>query len=212
MGIGMKPEFGEDYIKRERESVIRQLNPHFLFNVLGALRIEAQTDADIAYDRIYDLSKYFRTVFLALEGRENILFREEAASAVSFLNLEKLRFGDAFTVYKDFGTEDFMLPPMSVLPLVDNAVRHGLLKGERKGAITIRSRELPAEYIVQVEDDGVGFDAAWFERMPGCDGPEAGGLRRVRYRVEHMAKGRLDVQSCPETGTVVTIQLPKTER
>ena len=67
MGIGMKPEFGEDYIKRERESVIRQLNPHFLFNVLGALRIEAQTDADIAYDRIYDLSKYFRTVFLALE-------------------------------------------------------------------------------------------------------------------------------------------------
>lgn len=198
----------ESIREQERKEMIRRLNPHFLFNTLGAVRIVVRTDPEQAYDRIYDFSRYLRAVISSFEKQNNIPFQEELDNVSSYLNLEKLRFGDKIAFNMDLQEKDFKIPPMSVLPLVDNAFRHGLLRGGKKGTITIRSRRMPQEYIVQVEDDGTGFETAAYDAEPGKDGWKAGGLSDVRYRVEKMVNGGMDILSYTGVGTVVTLHIP----
>ncbi|MBD5459202.1 MAG: histidine kinase [Lachnospiraceae bacterium] len=198
----------EDIRELEREAVIHRMNPHFLFNTLGAVRIAVRTDPDMAYDRIYDFSRYLRAVIRSLENQENVLFREEAADVLSYINLEKLRFGDKVKVRMELQEKDFLIPPLSVLPLVDNAFRHGLQKGERKGTVTVRSYRMPYEYIVQVEDDGTGFETATYDACTDNDGEVTGGLSNVRYRMEKMVNGDMDILSYTGVGTVVTLHIP----
>lgn len=209
---GRKHDFSEgpEEIKAgERQRIIRRIDPHFIFNTLGAIRIATKTNADLAYNMIYDFSKYLRAVFRSLTDDENILFREEAAYIICYTDLEKIRFGDDITVCMEIKEENFMLPPLSVQPLVENAIRHGLLKGRGKGTVTVRSYQTASEYIVQVEDDGTGFEAAGYNRMPGDDGPQACSLQRVRYRVENMTDGSVEIKSYIGIGTIVTLHIPK---
>ncbi len=203
------PEEAERIKEQERQRIIHQIDPHFVFNTLGAIRIATKTNADLAYDMIYDFSKYLRTVLHTLAHRENIFFKDEAAHVVTYLNLEKMRFGDDIEFRMDIQTEDFMLPPLSLIPLVDNAVRHGLQRGKRKGVVTLRTYQAAAEYIVQVEDDGVGFETAKYNALPADDGAQAGGLQRVRYLMENMADGSMEIKSFTGTGTIVTLHIPK---
>lgn len=198
----------EDIREQEREAMIHRLNPHFIFNTLGAVRIAVRTDPELAYDRIYDFSRYLRAVMWSFESQETVLFRKEADDVLSYINLEKLRFGDKIAFRMDQREKDFMIPPLSVLPLVDNALRHGLQKGERSGTITVRSYRMPHEYIVQVEDDGTGFDAAAYDARPGDGGAKAGGLLNVRYRMKEMVNGGMDILSYSGVGTVVTLHIP----
>lgn len=195
--------------ERERQRIIHQIDPHFVFNTLGAIRIATKTNADLAYDMIYDFSKHLRTVLYTLTHRENVSFKEEAAHVVSFLNLEKMRFGNNVVFQMDIQTEDFMLPPLSLSPLVDNAVRHGLQRGKRKGVITLRAYQRAAEYIVQVEDDGIGFEMAEYNVLSDDDSAQSGGLQRVRCLVENMTGGSMDVNSFVGIGTIVTLHIPK---
>lgn len=198
----------ESIREQERKEMIRRLNPHFLFNTLGAVRIVVRTDPEQAYDRIYDFSRYLRAVISSFEKQDNIPFQEELDNVSSYLNLEKLRFGDKIAFNMDLQEKDFKIPPMSVLPLVDNAFRHGLLRGGKKGTITIRSCRMPQEYIVQVEDDGTGFETAAYDAAPGKDGWKAGGLSDVRYRMKKMVNGGMDILSYTGVGTVVTLHIP----
>lgn len=198
----------EDIREREREAVLRRLNPHFLFNTLGAVRIAVRTDPDLAYDRIYDLSRYLRAVMRSLERWENVPFRDEMNVVLAYVNLEKLRFGDKIAFRMELQEKDFMIPLLSVLPLVDNALRHGLQRGERKGTVTVRSYRVLHEHIVQVEDDGTGFDAAAHGELPDDGGAKEGGLPSVRYRMEKMVNGGMDILSYSGVGTVVTLHIP----
>ena len=202
----------EELRQQEKEAVIHQLNPHFIFNSLGAARIAVRTDPELAYESIYGFSRYLRAVLRSLESRENIPLKEEISDVRAFVNLEKLRFGSRIKFRTDIREENFSLPPLSVLALVENAFVHGLQKGDREGTVTVRSCRVPSACIVQVEDDGIGFDAEAYGNLHGDDGPKAGGLLKVRYRMETMTNGRMDIQSFAGVGTVVTLQIPVSER
>ena len=203
------PGEAEKIKEQERQRIIHQIDPHFVFNTLGAIRIATKVNGDLAYDMIYDFSKYLRTVLHALTHRENVLFEDEAEHVTTYLNLEKMRFGDNIVFRRDIQTEEFMLPQLSLVPLVDNAIRHGLQKGKRKGVVTLRTYQTAAEYIVQVEDDGIGFEAAKLGELPADDSAQAGGLQRVRYLVESMVDGSMEVKSFIEIGTIITLHIPK---
>lgn len=206
----MKSGEGAEQIKAEEtQRVIRQINPHFVFNTLATIRIVTKINADLAYDMIYDFSKYLRAVFQSLTNPGNISFSEETEYVISYTNLEKIRFGDNIMLHTNIEETDFMLPPLSVQPLVENAIIHGLKKGKRKGTVSIRSRKTRSEYIVQVEDDGIGFDAEAYSRIKREGRSEAGGLQRVRRRVEQMTGGRMEVKSTVGAGTVITLHIPK---
>ncbi len=199
----------KDHSRQSRELYfIRQMNPHFIFNTLGTIRIVTKTNANLAYDMLYDFSKCLRAMFRPFLNSDPIPFKEEAAHIISYTNLEKIRFGSHITVRMEITEDDFLLPPLSVQPLVENAIRYGLQRGRRKGVVTVRSYQTASEYIVQVEDDGTGFNIAGC-CLRGDNGPEAGGLQRVRYRVEHMAGGYVDIRSIEGTGTVITLHFPK---
>lgn len=205
-------EESEALREQEKEAIIHQLNPHFIFNLLGAVRITVRTDPELAYDRIYDFSRYLRAVLRSFESRENVPFKEEVSDVLSFMNLEKLRFGDRIGFHTDIREEGFMLPPLLVMRLVDNALIHGLQRGERRGTIMLKSYRTTSEYIVQVEDDGTGFDAEVYESLPGDGGPKAGGLLNARYRMKTMVNGNLEIQSFIGIGTVVTLHIPILDR
>ena len=209
----MKPEETAGAMKeKERQRVIHQINPHFIFNALTAIRVMIKMDSDAAYDLIYDFSKYLRAVFQSFSYHAYISMEEEINNILSYINLLKVRFGDNISVCLDIEETDFILPPLTLQPLVENAIVHGLKNGRRKGTVWIRSRQAPSEYIVQVEDDGTGFDIRAYNRQQHDKDPEGGGLQRVRYQVKKQMSGRVEVRSIVGYGTVVTLHIPRSKQ
>lgn len=197
------------YAIAANQHVIRQLNPHFIFNTLATIRVITKIDPYLAYDMIYDFSKYLRAVFQSLSNPGNILFSEEAANIISYTNLVKIRFGENISINFDIEENDFMIPPMTLLPLVENAIIHGLKKGRIKGTVIISCRQGQSEYIVGVKDNGAGFDTEAYKSLKGSLKAEKGGLCRVRYQIENIMGGNVKVYSVIGTGTVITLHIPK---
>lgn len=125
-----------------------------------------------------------------------------------YLYLEQRRFQARLKVVYDIEADGFLVPALSLQPLAENAVRHGILKKEEGGVVTIRSREEDDCFLVQVEDNGIGFRRAGQQ-------PDLGehchiGIENVRGRLELMMHGTLSIDS-DDSGTTVTIHIPKPE-
>ena len=101
-------------------------------------------------------------------------------------------------------TTGFVLPALSVQPLVENAIKHGLMRLETGGTVLIRSYETPTHFCVEVKDDGVGFDTS----LP-MDEKKHVGLRNIRGRLSAMVDGELILESTPGVGTKAVIRIPK---
>jgi sensor histidine kinase YesM len=104
----------------------------------------------------------------------------------------------------DVQATDFVMPALSVQPLVENAIKHGLMRLESGGTVLIRSYETPTHFCVEVRDDGVGFDTT----QP-IDGKKHVGLRNIRGRLKAMVDGELILESRPNEGTKAVIMIPK---
>ena len=118
-----------------------------------------------------------------------------------------MRFEDKLTVQYDIRCESFTLPPLTLQPIVENAVRHGVRgNSEGRGEVTISARETPGCYEIVVTDNGPGFNP---EEQPENSGRSHIGIRNVRERLAVMCDGELAIQSAPGAGTAVTITLPK---
>ncbi|MBR5872654.1 MAG: sensor histidine kinase, partial [Oscillospiraceae bacterium] len=97
-----------------------------------------------------------------------------------------------------------VLPALSVQPLVENAIKHGLMRLETGGTVLIRTYETPSHYCVEVKDDGVGFDTC----LP-VEGKKHVGLRNIRGRLGAMVNGELIIESKVGVGTKAVIMIPK---
>lgn len=200
--------------QRERELaearsdiMLSQIQPHFLYNVLTGIRELCSSDPAQAAQAIGGFSAYLRENMASLASKSPIPFEKELQHTVTYLDLEKLRFGDRLRIRYDIQSKDFSLPPLSVQPLVENAVRHGITVKEEGGEIRISTREDGAFYEVSVVDDGVGFD-------PGreLDSSEHVGIQNVRKRLADISGAALEVRSEPNCGTQVTIRIPRDSR
>ncbi len=185
--------------------MLSQLQPHFLYNVLNSVYYLCRHDPEAARDMIDKFSDYLRNNLASLEQTELIPFREEYQHVQTYLSLEELRFGASLNVVYDIGTEDFLLPPLSVQPLVENAVRHGVTKKEGGGTVRLTTRETADSFVVTVSDTGRGFDPDHYMD----DGKIHVGIRNVRKRLEYMSGGTLTIVSAPGEGTSAIITLPK---
>ena len=192
--------------KLKSDILLSQLQPHFLCNTLGAIGGMCKTDAD-AKDAINMFSRYLRENVDAVGQDAPVPFEQELDHAKTYLMLEQLRFGDDLKCVYDIGCTDFQLPTLTLQPLVENAVRHGIRGTEDgTGTVTISSRELEKKWEVSVADDGAGFDPAL---PPSEDGRSHIGLRNVRTRLQLVSHGRLRIDSEFGCGSVVTIEIPK---
>ena len=197
----------EAELKESRVSImLSQIQPHFIYNTLGTIERMCLKDPEQAFDLVRNFSLYLRGNFSELDSLTPIRFAEELKHVEHYVHIEKVRFPDMNIEY-DVQTTDFVLPALSVQPLVENAIKHGLMRLESGGTVVIRSYETSTYFCVEVKDDGVGFDAS----LP-LDGKKHVGLRNIRGRLQAMVNGELIVESQPGVGTRAVILIPKEEK
>ena len=194
----------EAELKDSRISImLSQIQPHFIYNTLGTIERMCLKDPQKAFDLVRNFSLYLRGNFSELDSVAPIRFEEELKHIEYYVNIEKIRFPDMYIEY-DVEVTEFVLPALSVQPLVENAIKHGLMRLESGGRVLIRSYETPTHFCVSVTDDGVGFDT----NAP-VDEKKHVGLRNIRGRLNAMVNGDLILESKPGSGTKAVIMIPK---
>ena len=194
----------EAELKGSRISImLSQIQPHFIYNTLGTIERMCLKDPQKANELVRNFSLYLRGNFSELDSIVPIRFTEELKHVEHYVNIEKVRFPDMNIEYEVEATE-FVLPALTVQPLVENAIKHGLMRLEAGGTVLIHSYETPTHFCVEVKDDGVGFDTS----LP-IDEKKHVGLRNIRGRLKAMVDGELILESEPDVGTKAVIMVPK---
>ena len=185
------------------EMLLAQIEPHFISNSLMALRSQCREYPEI-YESITDFSLYLRSHFEALcSTNKMITFEQEMENTEAYLDLEEQNYGDRLQVMYDIECDDFMLPPLSVQPLVENAVRHGVGTYEKGGVVLISSRREQGKIIIEIKDDGSGSR----DITPQQSKRRGIGIDNVRARLKSIVGGELEVLT-NEYGTTARITLP----
>ena len=188
-----------------------QMDPHFMANALNALSTLTDTDPETAKRMIADLSGYLRESFYDPDGKNLMIpFSDELERLERYLAIERIRF-PGINVYYWLEATGFEIPAMTLQPLVENAIKHGICKRKHsEGSIEIRSSETPEAYTIIVEDDGAGFDEKELaEGMSGRENKRHIGIPNTERRLELMCAGSLMIHSTPGRGTVCEISIPK---
>lgn len=184
-------------------TMISQIQPHFIYNTLGTIEQLCVTEPKEASKLVRNFSLYLRGNFSELDNAKPIRFSQEMNHVKHYTDIEQVRFPD-MTIQYDLRSVEFLLPALSVQPLVENAIKHGLMGLEEGGIVTISAYETEKYYVVEVTDDGVGFDM-----NAGYDETKHVGIKNIRGRIEAMCDGTLTIESKIGSGTKAIIKIPK---
>ena len=201
-------EHEDDLKARQRiQIMLGQIQPHFLYNTLGAIKSTYYDDPELARRAIDQFTDFLRHNMDSLTDDQPISFEKELAHVRCYLDLLQLRFGDSLHVEYDLECTDFRIPTLTLQPLVENAVSYGVRKNPKgNGLVIIRTRELPESYEVSVIDNGPGFVP---DNVPGDSERSHIGIQNVRSRLHSAIGGELIIQSEPGKGTSAVMILPK---
>lgn len=183
--------------------MMSQIRSHFIFNVLATISTYCKIDPKKADKALVCFSRYLRRNISIIEEDKLIDFSVELEQLEDYVALEQLRFAEKITFEKDITTTSFQIPPLTVQPLVENAIKHGILEHGKSGTIFLHTERKGNMVFVTVKDNGVGFMPEMLEKTDSV------GIRNVRYRLENMTGGKLIIESVPGEGTTVTIQIPQ---
>lgn len=183
-----------------------QIQPHFLYNSLSTIQILCEKDPKLASEAVEHFSRYLRINMDSLNQKKCISFEKELTHLENYLFIEKLRFRNLLEIKYDIQTKNFMCPSLSLQPIVENAVKHGLGKKEDGGYVKISSFEDDESFVVVVEDNGVGFDV---NEVQSNEGRSHVGLENAKKRLWEMCNGLIDIKSEIGVGTRVTMRIPK---
>ena len=184
-------------------TMISQIRPHFIYNTLGSIEQLCAIDPKKAGELVHNFAKYLRGNFGELDNPKPILMSREMEHVHHYISIENVRFPD-MTFSFEMNSNDFYIPALSIQPIVENAIKHGLMKLPKGGRISVSSYETDSHYCVSVEDDGLGFDTGEL-----LDDRKHVGLRNIRERLKAMVDGSLEIQSTVGVGTKVLIRIPK---
>ena len=187
-------------------TMMSQIRPHFIYNTLGSIEQLCKLDPPKASDLVHNFAKYLRGNFGELDNPKPILISQEMEHVHHYISIENVRFPD-MTFTFEMNSEDFHIPALTVQPIVENAIKHGLMKLSKGGTIHILSYETDKDYCISIVDDGVGFDTSAL-----IDERKHVGLRNIRERLKVMVNGRLEIESTVGVGTKVLVTIPKEAR
>ncbi len=187
------------------ELALYQIKPHFLQNALMSIKVLCRTRPKEAEQAIYDFAVFLRGNMNALESTELIPFREECKTIERYLHIEKIRFGERLQVQWDIQEEDFKIPPLTIQPLVENAVCHGICQKMEGGTVQIRSFRKEGEICIEILDDGVGFDTGGLNDADGI------GIKNLRLRLREFLNATLEIESKKGEGCRQTVHIPRKE-
>ena len=192
--------------KANMSVMISQIQPHFLYNALNTIKSLIRRDPKTAEKAIIDFSYYLRGNMDSLSHTEPIPFETELAHVEYYCNIELLRFSDKLSVEYDIHEKDFLVPTLSVQPLMENAIKHGVTKKAEGGFVKLSTFATETEYVICVEDNGIGFDV---HNMPTDDGRSHVGLNNIQYRFKTMLSAEMTIESTENVGTKVCVYIPK---
>ena len=184
-------------------TMMSQIRPHFIYNTLGSIEQLCKLNPPKAGELVHNFAKYLRGNFGELDNPKPILMSQEMEHVRHYICIENVRFPD-MTFTFEMASDDFHIPALTVQPIVENAIKHGLMKLPKGGTIRVVSYETDKEYCITVEDNGVGFDASTL----GEDRKHVG-IRNIRERLKVMVGGTLEIESTVGVGTKVWIKIPK---
>lgn len=188
--------------------MVSQIQPHFLYNSLNSIYHLCGKDSEKAQKAVSDFSDYLRMNLESIKRTSPVPFEDELTHVKTYLQLEQMRFDEELSVVYHTETTAFVLPALSVQPLVENAVKHGICPKEGGGTVVLTTRECQDHYEIIVSDDGIGFDT----EEKKADGRVHIGIENVRQRLHTMCNATLEIISILGKGTDAVIRLPKEER
>ena len=185
--------------------MVSQIQPHFVYNTLSSISTLISIDPDKAQKALDEFTDYLRVNFSTLTETRLVSFEDELKHINTYVDLEKMRFNNRLHFVSDIKVTSFNVPPLSVQPLVENAIKHGILKKIEGGTVILKTYEEEDAYVVEVIDDGIGFD------MNDVDfkSNKHIGLSNVQHRISSMCKGDVTFDSEPNKGTKVVIKFYK---
>lgn len=190
--------------------MVSQIQPHFLYNALNTIKYLIKRDPKKAEKAIVSFSQYLRRNMDSLTQKTPIPFTDEMEHVKHYSDIELLRFGDRINVEYDIKCDHFSVPALSIQPIVENAIKHGITKNPDGGTVKISSYEEENFYCVRVDDDGIGFDV---ENPDYADDRNHAhiGLSNVAKRLKSISNADFEIRSREGEGTNVIIKIPKTE-
>ncbi|MBR1567358.1 MAG: histidine kinase [Lachnospiraceae bacterium] len=221
-------EHERDFMASQRmQLMMTQIQPHFLFNTLNTIRALYAKDTALADRTLESFSTYLRQNLESLSQSDLIPISKELEHTRLYVEIEMLRFPNVRVEYR-IEDENFRIPSLTIQPLVENAIRHGV-RSRKDGLVTVSTVREGSVHRITIEDNGVGFDVKekvfgkkasdkmtpdkkMFHKMMS-DSREADegtqiGLHNVKERVELICGGTMSLQSVLGTGTTVTILIP----
>lgn len=185
------------------ELMISQIGPHFIYNTLSTIKHLCRTNPEQAEKTIDDFSVYLRGNLDSLTENKCIRFETELKHVKAYLAVEQQRFGNRLHVVYDIQDEDFFLPALTLQPIVENAVQHGICAREEGGTVTIQTKLTDNIHKISVIDDGVGFTVSETKTE------EHIGIKNIEERLHDMCDGTVDIDSKKDIGTTITISIPE---
>lgn len=195
--------------KRTKEAEVKlmvsQIQPHFIYNTLSSISTLIKIDPEKAQKGLDEFTEYLRTNLRSISETGLTNFENELRHIETYLSLEKMRFDERLNIIFDIKVKDFLVPPLTIQPIVENAVKHGVLKRIEGGTITIKTYEDQNAYFVEISDDGVGFDI----NNVSLQNSDHVGLNNVKYRLSTMCNGELIINSEVDKGTTIVVKFYK---
>ena len=190
-------------IAHQRASVmVLQMRPHFIYNTMVTIYHLCKLDADKAQQVTLDFTNYLRQNFSAIASEHTVPFADELRHTQAYLAVEQAMHEDSLFVEFDTPHTFFRVPPLTLQPLVENAVKHGMDTDGKPLHILVKTRQTDDGSEITVENDGPDF-------VPADDDEPHIALNNIRQRIEMMCKGTLTITPRSGGGTVVTVAIPE---
>lgn len=207
--LAMKKSVAED-VNKELQYFYSQISPHFLHNTLNTIIGLSYENTEKAREALVNLSIYFRGKLDLYKDEGVIPLTDELELVEAYLDIEKLRYEDRLNVQINMA-EDFkiMIPPLTIQPLVENSICHGIAPKEEAGNITINVRRDPVGIIISIEDDGVGMSKEKQEEILSGNSHRLG-FKNVMEKIKIIKGATLELESKELKGTIIKIIMPQT--
>lgn len=189
-------------IPQQKVVLAHQIKAHFFFNTLNTISALCKQDAAKADSAIRTFATYMRSYMHLINEYEIIAFEQELVLVKSTLEIEKLRFPDSFIYELELDEVDFYIPPLTLQPIVENALLHGLRRTGHHGTLRISSRRVDHSIHINICDNGLGFDTAILNKQKSI------GIQNIIQRIALMVDGIITIESELMKGTNVCIQIP----
>ena len=183
--------------------MVSQIQPHFLFNTIATFRALCKTNPEKAADVAGKFGRYLRQNLDYLDCASLIPFEKELDHTKIYADIEMVRFENVQVEY-DIKDTDFNLPPLTVQPMVENAIRHGV-RIRKEGIVSVSTYFSDNCHKIIIGDNGIGFNE---EEIDNSEGTHIG-IKNVRERIEKICGGTLDIESIKDRGTKITISIPE---